>query len=177
MVRHRRHLPALAFALSPLATACAEGGPAPSAASGAGLAVEVAPLTLPGLGDACYDVEVRNDLEALVWSRGTVGLGVPGGDTDALCASQFGNGAGGDVSYVGPCDGQDQDLSDGGVALHTVTLWVDSLLIDPSRANSGFSGAHGYTQGKLGYLALYGRHLLPADVAQNYEAHRARFGL
>ena len=59
--------------------------------------ITVAPLTLPGIEDACYGVTVYNEPSAsigpnsVVWSR------------PSLCASGFGDGEG-SVSYVGPCD-------------------------------------------------------------------------
>ncbi len=43
-------------------------------------------------------------------------------------------------------------------------------------ANSSYNGAHGYTQGKLGYLALYGKSLTVSEIQQNYNALRTRFG-
>jgi hypothetical protein len=43
-------------------------------------------------------------------------------------------------------------------------------------ANTNYSGVNGYTQGKLGYLALYGKSLTQTEILQNYEALRTRFG-
>ena len=81
---------ALAPALGLLA-GCASP-PAPPAAAGARVAVAIAPLDLPSVGNASYRLTVTNGAAPAetVWSR-TV-------DADA-----YGDGAGG-VSYVGPCD-------------------------------------------------------------------------
>lgn len=74
-------------------------------ASGPGLNVQVAPLSLPGIGNAEYTIVVRNGTPEVVWSR-TV-------DSD-----RFGDGVG-SISYVGPCDAQGNP--------HTVTLTLDKL--------------------------------------------------
>lgn len=63
--------------------------------SSGSLALHVAALTLPGVDRVCYDLEVRAGPDAtspLVWSR------------DQVCSDRYGNGRGGDVSYVGTCD-------------------------------------------------------------------------
>jgi hypothetical protein len=44
-------------------------------------------------------------------------------------------------------------------------------------ANSSYNGANGYTQGKLGYLSLYGKALSATEVRQNFEATRGRYGI
>jgi hypothetical protein len=67
----------------------------------------------------------------------------------------------------------ERDFANGNVLPTTGWNWIGV----GQWANSGYNGGHGYTQGKLGYLALYGRHLLAADVMQNFEALRDRFGL
>jgi hypothetical protein len=95
--------------------------------NGTGIAVSVAPLTLESLSDACYSFTVVNNGGDLVVGRGPGaiqagwGAEVTGTAADTVCASQFGNGDGGDVSYVAPCD------ADTGMENHTVTLWVDAL--------------------------------------------------
>lgn len=88
-----------------LLVACSSqpGGPA--------LQVEVAPLTLPGVADACYSLAITNEAGEPVWSRG------------GLCASDYG--AAGGISYVAPCDASDPDND--GVATQTVTLTIDGL--------------------------------------------------
>jgi hypothetical protein len=42
-------------------------------------------------------------------------------------------------------------------------------------ANSGYNGANGYTQGKLGTLSFYNRALTAAEVGQNFTALRGRY--
>jgi hypothetical protein len=97
--------------------ACIESEPE-RVPSGPGLEVKVAPLNLPGIGFGCYDVEVRNGLGQPVWSRGDTAISFPT-DTTTLCSTRFGNGPGGDISYVGPCDFDEPD--------HEVLLVVDGL--------------------------------------------------
>jgi len=108
-----------------------------------GVEIVVAPLNLPGIGVACYDVQVStaNDV---VWSKGDPArtlLGhhqpaapnallpaAPPGDATTICSDRYGNGAGGDITYVGTCDasdGADTGAADG--VQNTVTLWVDGL--------------------------------------------------
>jgi hypothetical protein len=87
------------------------------------LAIEVAPLDLPGVTGVCYDLQVINGASEppeFVWTAGQVG--VPrdsggGGDTDTLCSMQYG--AGGGLTYVGTCDAS--------VPTTTVRLFIDSL--------------------------------------------------
>ena len=74
--------------------------------------VAVAPLTLPNMLDACYAIEVQNDVGETVWSR------------EHICASQYGNGIG-DITYIGTCDAQDNDATDG--ARNTVTLTIENI--------------------------------------------------
>ena len=91
------------------------------------------------MSDACYSFTVVNGATPgqLVVGRGPGAAaahnGIVGDPSDDLitgsalnsvCASQFGNGDGGDVSYVAPCDA---DTTPDGNANHTVTLWVDAL--------------------------------------------------
>jgi hypothetical protein len=79
---------------------------------GGRLAVEVSPLSLPGVTDVCYDLTVTNDQGATVWSE------------EDICASRYGRA--GDVTFVGTCDatdGPDADL----VATNTVTLKIASV--------------------------------------------------
>ncbi len=105
----------LAMALSACAaeTATGVGGPT--------VTVNIAPLDLPGLDLACYDLRVDNGATPAetVIARGDPGLRLDEGDSDTLCSTRFGNGAGGDISYVAPCDAQQ--------SAHTVTLWLDGL--------------------------------------------------
>ncbi|HRE89463.1 MAG TPA: hypothetical protein PK095_10010, partial [Myxococcota bacterium] len=75
------------------------------------LLVEVAPLTLPGVVDACYSIAIENEAGEPVLSRA------------GLCASDYG--AAGGLSYVAPCDASDPNND--GVATQTVTLTIDGL--------------------------------------------------
>lgn len=103
---------------------CADDASRAPPASG-DLAVRVAPLRLPGIAVACYDVVVKNDVGQVVWSRGDPTVKHSAGDLSALCSDRFGNGAGGDVAYVGPCDAMDNNND--GKAYGFVTLWIDGL--------------------------------------------------
>ncbi len=108
----------------PLAVAACSGSPTPEVR---GLNIAVAPLQLTSIDVACYDVLVSG-AEGDVWSLGDPFLGADQGDT-AICSDQYGNGAGGDISYVGPCDasaGADTDLTQDGVQ-NSVTIWFDGL--------------------------------------------------
>jgi len=109
---------ALAALLPFMTIACSKSDTPAAREGGPGIEVKVAPLTLPGIARACYDVLVQNGLGETVWARGVFGQQWPE-DTTTLCSTQFGNGAGGDISYVGPCDADQPS--------HTVTLSVDGL--------------------------------------------------
>jgi len=88
---------------------------------GAGVAINVAPLTLPGVSDVCYTLEVQNDVAETVWSL------------EHVCASRYGDGVG-DISYVGTCDATDNDAPPNGTALNTVTLTIENIYtadVDP----------------------------------------------
>jgi hypothetical protein len=120
-------------ALPPLSACSTDASPG---SPGHGLKLSVAPLSLPAVDFACYDVEVSNGA-AVVWSKGAptrTRLGQdqtqtraavinppnPGAeDVDTLCSDRFGSGAGGDIAYVGPCDASSAE--------NTVTLWVDGI--------------------------------------------------
>ncbi len=82
------------FALA-LAAPMGCGEDAVVAESGPRLAITVAPLDLPTLDDACYDVTVYNAAVPasgeVVWSKSDI------------CARQYGDGEG-SVTYVGTCD-------------------------------------------------------------------------
>ena len=80
-----RRLAALVPALA-LLGACSQGAPDDSAS----LSLAVAPLNYPGLTNATYAVEVRNDANQIVFSRTLDSIGYGAGD--------------GSVSYVGTCD-------------------------------------------------------------------------
>ena len=109
-----------------------------------GLSIEVAPLDLPGIGDACFDLRVTNATSGtgdLVWARGTPGKNGGTPDTNAICSDLFGDGAG-DVTYIGPCDASGQlDADPQSERVNSVTLWFDGLYdeddtyLDPNGAN------------------------------------------
>jgi hypothetical protein len=99
-VSPRRALAALATA-----TLAACSGATPSTQPN-GLAIEVAPLDLPGLVEATYQLTVKNAGGETVWTKGP------------LASTTYGNGQGA-LSYIGTCD------ADGG--LHTVELVLLSL--------------------------------------------------
>jgi len=67
----------------------------PTGETGPGLAIAVAPLSLPGVTDACYALTIFAGADpttgAVVWTKPHV------------CASQYGDGAGA-IAYVGTCD-------------------------------------------------------------------------
>ena len=88
-----------------------EATPAPDK----GFNITVAPLSLPGIKDVCYTLEVRNDQGQTVWTQ------------EHVCSTQYGNSAG-DVSYVGTCDADDSD--DNGDAKNTVTLTIENIYTD-----------------------------------------------
>jgi len=96
--------------------ACDAVVPETPLSEGGAVEVAVAPLNLPGLTNASYTVTVLNDAEQLVW-------------TADLTSDQYGNGEG-DISYVGPCDAEDSDAADGGVALNVVQVVVADLYRD-----------------------------------------------
>ena len=111
-----------------LVAACGDAAPRSTGAS-----IAIAPLSLVGVDNACYDLRITNDLEQVVWSAGTAAVE---GDAPAICSNAYGNGPGGDISYVAPCDASEQDDGDDGVALNTATVWVDGLY-DGSGADLG----------------------------------------
>jgi hypothetical protein len=101
----------LVAALALPALGCAESsGPT----STSRLALQVAPLELPGVADACYAIAVHNVAKtlvnpaALVWSEADI------------CASQYGN-ATGSITYVGTCDASPSGR------INTVSLVVNGL--------------------------------------------------
>jgi hypothetical protein len=109
----------VAFGGTTVGTGCAEladHGP------GERLVISVAPIDLPGLTDACYSLAVLNadpgvaafgePAASLVWQQADLAAG-------ALCSTNYGNGAGGDISFVGTCDASSN--------LNWVQLSLDTL--------------------------------------------------
>ena len=84
---------------------------------GTTVSISTQPLTLQGVEDACYTLEVRNDVGETVWSLGHV------------CATQYGDGVG-SITYIGTCDATDNDGVDG--AKNTVTLTLENLYTAPA---------------------------------------------
>jgi len=82
---------------------CAAEAEAPY--DGPAIAINAAPLSLPGVEDGCYALTVKNASET-VWSKAHI------------CGHSYGAGA--SVSYVGPCDAS-------GTGLHSVELVVEGL--------------------------------------------------
>jgi len=103
-------------------------GHEPATPTGARLSVAVAPLALPDLSDACYDLTVTN---------GAAGGGDGVWSKQAVCADEYGDGVG-DITYVGTCD-----ASGGGAAGR-----VNSVIL--SIADLWTSGNH--TSAPGGYL-------------------------
>ncbi|PKN55239.1 MAG: hypothetical protein CVU56_22430 [Deltaproteobacteria bacterium HGW-Deltaproteobacteria-14] len=84
-----------------LAAACSSQQ-TPADAAGPGLAINVAPLSLPNVTDACYALTIFAGADPttgeVVWTKSHV------------CASQYGDNAG-SVSFVGTCDASDGGAS------------------------------------------------------------------
>jgi hypothetical protein len=126
------------FPLVSIFAACTSGaGP-----NGASFGVAVAPLSLPGVSKVCYDLRVTDGPLAsspVVWAEGDPAISGPA-DTGSLCSSAFGNGAGGDLTFVGSCVASPVEAGQD-YRTNSVTLWVDSLydsansLIDPAGSN------------------------------------------
>jgi len=102
----------LATSLASLGPMAACGADAPSGPTGS-LEIGVAPLTLPQVVNACYSLEVKNELDETVWFRGDI------------CADRFGDQQSA-ISYVGTCDATDSSDADP-VAQATVILKIEAL--------------------------------------------------
>ena len=100
----------ITLALSSLAalSACSEERSAPT---GTPARIAVAPLSLPGIGDACYNLYVYNEASPAQLV----------GQQTQVCASRYGNGPGGDITYIGTCDAQ-ADADADNVAENSVDL-------------------------------------------------------
>lgn len=97
------------LALATLA-ACSGSAP-PPAPAGPALDVRIAALSLTGVADVVWDLEVVNGLGAPVWQR-------------RITSTGHGDGAG-SASYVGTCD------AGPGAAENTVRVWVVGLYAAP----------------------------------------------
>ena len=138
--------------LSGAIAACDEGAPS-SEYTGPAIEIAVAPLTLPGITNAAYDIQVQSRTGAAgsatrqtVWSKGDptktlIGANqaaangpsdtlVPGNaDSGTVTSAQYGNTEGGDISYVGPCAATAEDDTDNvksGVQ-NEVRIWIDGI--------------------------------------------------
>ncbi len=129
----------LMAAIALASVACATDVPTPRSRLG----LTVAPLSLPGIGVACYDLRIVTASDT-VWSRGlssTTLLGhdqtafatplgpvVAAADTTTICSDRYGSGPGGDITYIAPCDASAAaDVVPGGDVQNTAMLWVDGL--------------------------------------------------
>ncbi|MFT7580029.1 MAG: hypothetical protein ACI9MR_001696 [Myxococcota bacterium] len=141
-------VPMVLALVSLLAVGCSSEKPdARNARVADGIEISVAALSLAGIDIACYDVAVTTATDT-VWTQGDPSVTALGHDQDAppdpngtaidppdtatLCSDQYGNGGGGAITYIGPCDASadaDTDTGADGVQ-NTVTLWVDGLYGD-----------------------------------------------
>jgi len=103
-----RHLvTAGAFGALAVIPACAEEA-GPSSKDGPGIEVKIAPVTYLNALDVCWGFSVHNPAGELVAQQ------------QNICAGDYGNGAGGDIAYVIPCDASQTGDS-------TVTLWLEGI--------------------------------------------------
>lgn len=141
----------LTLSLAGLATAACADQPIEGVR---GIQIAVAPLSLPGIGEACYDIQVNNGTD-IVWSLGDpdyTKLGAnqadnngPGDtlvsaneDDTTVCSGQFGNTTGGDITYIGPCDAsEDSDNNPGNGNQNEVLIWIDGLYNEAGTADIG----------------------------------------
>ncbi|PKN54767.1 MAG: hypothetical protein CVU56_24810 [Deltaproteobacteria bacterium HGW-Deltaproteobacteria-14] len=105
-------------------TGCSEANDADGRVKGPALGLEVAPLELPGVTDACYSVGVFNAADPssgeTVWSEGHI------------CADQYGDNLGA-IAYVGPCDAD----GPGGERMNSVRLIMTDLCAGGSCVEGG----------------------------------------
>ncbi len=107
--------------------------------SGGSVELRVAALTLPAVANVCYDIAVSTQANT-VWAKGDP-LNTRGGrnqrdraqsgipDGDSICSDTFGDGTGGDITYIGPCDSSAAADTHAGTpgTQNDVTIRVDGL--------------------------------------------------
>ncbi len=128
--------------------ACQAGEPGHPGKSG--VEIHVAPLVLPGVARACYDLAIAT-FDDVVWTRGDPlrtragrsqldRVTVASADGETVCSDVFGNASGGDVTYVGPCDASPAADTRPGAdrpgVQNDVSIWIDGLY-DPSGVDLG----------------------------------------
>lgn len=108
---------------------CSDGAGPDSGSNSPTVTVRVAPLdTTAPFGVVCYDLRVAT-AEGTLWTKGEQPLTRDQGDTDTVCSDESGNGPGGSVTYIGPCDAAvaaDTDPVADGVQ-NAATLWFDGV--------------------------------------------------
>ncbi|MFO0750368.1 MAG: hypothetical protein U1F43_32565 [Myxococcota bacterium] len=110
------------------------------------VAIAIAPLSFQNIDRVCYDIEVRN-ADGTVWSLGDTTITKVGGvqathtgsggpvDATTVCSDQYGDGAGGALTYIGTCDAtSDSDGNALNGVQNAVTLWVDGIYADGGAA-------------------------------------------
>jgi len=126
---------ALAMASAFAIAACGERpGELTRAFDGPGVSVAIAPLALPGVGDAVWDLEVVNGGSEVVWQR-------------RITSSGYGDGAGA-ASYLGPCD------ADPAVSDNTVRLWLVGVYAGPVADPGSFASGAATGAGAVDGVAL-----------------------
>lgn len=107
--------------------------------------VGIAPLVLPGVGRICYDLRVSDGptkTDPQIWAKGTPGLNGGLADSDAICSSSFGNGSGGDITFIGACVASPVDAGQD-YRTNSVTVWIDGVY-DASNVYLSPTGADGW---------------------------------
>ncbi|TNF26793.1 MAG: hypothetical protein EP329_20600, partial [Deltaproteobacteria bacterium] len=125
----RLGLPALLPPIALLSCLGAEPtGPVSSHASeGAGLEIQIAALSLEGVGDVVWDLEVLNGALEVVWQR-------------RVTSSGYGDSAG-SATFVGACD------ADPAVNRNVVRVWVVGVYADDVPTSSAGAFSAGSTEG------------------------------
>ncbi|MCB9732147.1 MAG: hypothetical protein H6745_05985 [Deltaproteobacteria bacterium] len=113
--------------------ACGSGDPSPGVAAAAPqVAIDVAALSLTGVGDVVWDLEVVDDQDAPVWQR-------------RVTSSRYGDGTG-SFAFVGPCAGAAGGL-DNEVHLWVVGLYEEDAITSPGAFAAGATTGPGAVVG------------------------------